>query len=223
MKRMKFRIGDIQPNPFRDLDRYPLRPDKIDALRESFKSAGDFWENIVARIREDGLPEIAHGHHRLEALRLEYGPDRKISLIITASDDDETFLQMMLKENLETWDNSASVDQESLRAVVEAYAAGRIELPQPGGGHSQCRFAPSFCRGETANSNRRSPYSAATLSEYLGWKGSKAENTISALELIEEEMLTEAHYQDLKPTYALAMTRAIRKLVATWRKSKLAT
>ena len=63
MKTMKFRIGDIQPSPFRDLDRYPLRPDKIDARMESVRSTG-FWQNIVARIREDGLPEIAHGHHR---------------------------------------------------------------------------------------------------------------------------------------------------------------
>ena len=149
MKTMKFRIGAIQPNPFRAIKRYPLRPDKIEALRESFKKAGGFWENIVARIRKDGIPEIAYGHHRLEALRQEYDADHEISLII-GDPDDETMLRMMLKENLDTWGSSASVEQESLRAVIEAYASGRIKLPQPGGGHSQHRHAPCFRIGKNS-------------------------------------------------------------------------
>ena len=213
MKTMKFRIGDIQPNPFRAIDRYPLRSDKINALRESIR-ATKLWTNIVARIREDGLPELAYGHHRLEAARLEFGPDRKIILIIETLDDG-TMLQMMIRDNQETYGSSALVEQENIRAVVEAYAAGTIELKKRGGGHSQHRFAPSVYRGETTNSNRRSPYSAAALSEYLGWKGSKAEDTLHALELIEKDILSESEYEGLKSNHARVITTEIRRVTNT--------
>ena len=49
----KFRVGDIQPNPFRHLDRYPIKREKVEALRESLRSTG-FWDNVVARIGESG-------------------------------------------------------------------------------------------------------------------------------------------------------------------------
>lgn len=214
MKTMSFRIGEIQPNPFRAIERYPLRPEKINALRESFRTAGGFWNNIVARIRDDGRPEIAYGHHRLEALRQDHGPEEKISLIIR-DPDDETMLQMMLKENEETWNSCASVEQESLRAVVEAYGSGRIELPHPGGGHSQHRHAPSFQIGETSGADLRSPYSAGTLAEYMGWDQTKVEGTLNALELVEKRILTEKDYGDLSTTQARALTREIRYLTAT--------
>ena len=216
MKRMKFRVRDIRSNPFRDLIRYPLRPEKVEALRESFREAGGFWENIVARIGEDGMPELAYGHHRLEALRLEYGPEHEVVLNVREIDDG-TMLQMMIRENLITSTRSAIVEQESVRAIISAYAAGKIELPKPGGGDSQHRFAPSFRVDETSGVDRTSPYSAGTLAEYLGWNRSRVDNTLHALELIEEEILTEGEYHDLKPTHALVMTRTISKVVATWR------
>ena len=56
--RTAFKIKDIRPNPFRQLDRYPLNQVKVDALRGSILTTG-FWENIVARVR-DGEPAGAH-------------------------------------------------------------------------------------------------------------------------------------------------------------------
>ena len=214
MKKMKFRVGDIQPSPFRTLDRYPLRSDKVEELRESLREAGGFWQNIVARIREDGFPEIAHGHHRLEALRREYGPDSKVSLNV-GEFDDETFLQMMIRENRETWGSSASVEQENVRAVVEAYASGRIELPQRGGGHSQHRYAPSFRIGETSGADLRSPYSVGTLADFVKLDRTKVEDTLHALELIEKDVLSESQYEGLKSNYARVITTEIRKVTHT--------
>jgi ParB-like chromosome segregation protein Spo0J len=98
-------IKNIRPNPFRNSQRYPIRREKVDALRESLR-ATEYWPNIVAR-RIDGGAEIAYGHHRIEAARQEYGVDYEISLVIRDLSD-ETMFQMMARENREVTNSSAS-------------------------------------------------------------------------------------------------------------------
>ncbi len=73
---MRFQLKNIQPNPFRHVDRYPITKEKVEALRESIRTTG-FWDNIVAR-EVNGKAEITYGHHRLVALREEYGPDHEV-------------------------------------------------------------------------------------------------------------------------------------------------
>src|SRR5215469_5150343 len=115
---MQFALKDIQANPFRRIERYPLRRDKILALRESLRATG-FWGNVVARLSQ-GKPQIAYGHHRLQALREEYEkePNREIELIIHDLDD-EAMIKVMARENMEEWGTSAAVEQETVRATVE--------------------------------------------------------------------------------------------------------
>ena len=55
---MKFQIKNIEANPFRHLDTYPIDPEKIKALTASFDQTG-FWENIVAR-KVNGKAQIAY-------------------------------------------------------------------------------------------------------------------------------------------------------------------
>ena len=83
-----FRVAEIRPNPFRDIERYPLEEKKIEALCESIRTTG-FWDNLVARIGEDGKPEIAYGHHRLEAVHRVLGDDAKVGLIIRELDNEK--------------------------------------------------------------------------------------------------------------------------------------
>jgi hypothetical protein len=64
---MLFALKDIKANPFRRIERYPLRRDRIDALRGSRRATG-YRGNVVGR-RCDGGAEIAYGYHRLAALR----------------------------------------------------------------------------------------------------------------------------------------------------------
>ena len=67
--------------PVRNVERYPIQRDKIDALRESIRTT-TFWDNIGARKNGKGA-EIAYGHHRPVALKEEYGPNHKAGLILT--------------------------------------------------------------------------------------------------------------------------------------------
>jgi len=42
----------------------------------------------------------------------------------------EQMLQMMARENMEEWGTSAWVEVETLRATIQAYGKGLIELPK---------------------------------------------------------------------------------------------
>lgn len=210
-----YRIRDIQANPFRHIDRYPIRKDKVAALRESLRTTG-FWDNVVARIGAKGKPEIAYGHHRLFALQEEYRPTHEVNLIIRDLSDD-AMLKIMARENMEEWGTSAAVEHETVRAVVEAYAEGRINLPVPG---QPARYAPSFIEGSSLTGrlvNKDHPYSAQTIGEFLGWlepsgrAKSKVGYALAALSFIEEGTLTETQFDGLTTEQARVVVEQARK------------
>ena len=212
----QFALKDIKPNPFRHIDRYPIRRDKVAVLRESLKATG-FWGNVVARLA-NGKPEIAYGHHRLVALREEYGPNHKVDLVIHDLPDD-TMLQIMARENMEEWGTSAAVEHETVRAVVEAYAEGRIELAKPSGTKSQIRYAPSFTPGMEDGSvaRRDRPYNGQTLAEFLGWlqpsgqAQDKVHDALAALQFIDEGILKESDFEGLTTKEAQAVIQQARQ------------
>src|SRR5881392_1032941 len=116
---MKFKIEDIQSNPFRHLEHYPIRRDKVEALIRSINTTG-FWENVVGRLIDDGKAQLAYGHHRHLALQELYPPDHEVDLIIRDLDD-TAMLRIMAAENQEEWGTSALVEFETVYAVVQAY------------------------------------------------------------------------------------------------------
>ncbi|MCH7875595.1 MAG: ParB-like nuclease domain-containing protein, partial [Gemmatimonadetes bacterium] len=159
-----FRIDQIRPNPFRAIDSYPLDERKVEALRKSIR-ATSFWDNLVGRVNEeDGKPELAYGHHRLEALRQELGEASRI--LITIKDlSDAQMLKIMLWENMEQWQTDALGDQANIRALVTAYADGAVQLPppKPKTPRARLRYAPSFRQGYVAGRDRQDrPYTSAT-------------------------------------------------------------
>ena len=208
----EFRVDEIQANPFRHIDRYPIRKDKVTALRESLRTTG-FWDNVVARV-VDGKPQIAYGHHRLAALREEFGPSRKVNLI-TRDLTDELMLQVMARENLEEWGTSAAIEHETVRAVVEAYAEGKIELPKPSSQARSIRYAPSFSESATV-ADRGRPYTAQSVAEFLGWISPNGEAqakvgyALGALQLIEEGVLSDSDFQDVSTKDAEAIVKQAR-------------
>lgn len=207
-------MDEIQPNPFRDIERYPLDDKKIKAFRESFRVTG-FWHNLPARLRKDGKPEIVFGHHRVEALRQEFGGDFEVRLVIEDLSD-EMMLKRMFWENREEWKTNALVDQASIRAVVDAHADGRVELPtpNPNGRKDRWRYAPSFRQGDVAGAQRQRPYTVATVADSLGLDRTKVESTLAALELIERKMVAEDRYDGLTQTQASVLTNEVRKVVS---------
>lgn len=121
---MKIRVKDIEANPFRDLERNPVRQDKVDALKSSITDTG-FWDNVVVRPKpgQPGKYQVAYGHHRLFAVR-DLGiaeidcPVKEVS--------DGIMLKMMTNENRSEWSSTPATVNESVWAVKN-YFDERIE------------------------------------------------------------------------------------------------
>jgi hypothetical protein len=210
---MKFAVKDVRPNPFRHIDRYPIRPEKVAALRESLRATG-YWGNVVARA-VDGVAEIAYGHHRLAAIKEEYGADEEIDLLIRDLDDD-AMLKIMARENMEEWGSCAAIEQETVRAVIEAYAGGRIQLaPVPKDTPpTNIRYAPSFSLNKDVRQlTAARPYTTESVAVFVGWSSHrKVRDTLSALEFIEEGLLTEKDFDGLSTTQAAAVVAGARRV-----------
>jgi ParB-like nuclease family protein len=214
----EFAIKDILPNPFRHIDRYPIKREKVDALRESLRATG-FWGNVVARLGPTpGTAEIAYGHHRRAALLEEYGPDYKVSLIIQDLSD-EQMLKHMARENMEEWSTDSAVEQETIRSVVEALAAGKISFKVPAKTpKSEFRYAPSFRKGHVPLGRAEHRYTAQAIAEFVGWlqpkNGAaqrKTHTTLTALELIEDDILEDDAFEGLSSKEAEALVNETRK------------
>lgn len=208
------KLKDIKPNPFRHIERYPIRPEKVRALRDSFRVTG-YWGNIVARPSLDpsGGVEIAYGHHRLAALREEYGPSQDIALLIKSLSD-EQMLQIMARENMEEWGTSAVVEQETVRALVEAFAAEQVKLPPMTRKETDVRYAPSFSHDKgSAFARTHFPYTNKQIAEFLGWNATKVGHTLRALELVEAGILADSDFEGLSTKAAEAVTIEARRAI----------
>jgi ParB-like chromosome segregation protein Spo0J len=170
-------LAKIVANPFRDLPHYPIDETKVELLVGSYERTG-FWENIVGR-QKNGVVEIGYGHHRRIAYSRKYGKSAKMPVNIKQLDD-EAMLKMMADENMHEWGTSAEIEQATIRAVVEAYAAGKIELKKPKNiAHNVkgWRVAPSFqqvsSKGFDFKDNKIKFYNAESIASFLGKKGMK--------------------------------------------------
>lgn len=209
---MKVKLKDVHPNPFRNMERYPIHKQKILQLKNSIQST-DFWDNIVARKREGGGIEIAYGHHRLAALNELYSGTKEFNWIVRDLDDDE-MLKIMAHENLDEWGHDSAIERETIRAVVEAYGRGQISLGKPPKSTNQnaLRYAPRFCmekhgvatRSLSLSERRVNPYTADTINAFLG--GTMSANTIKftlqALCLVERGHLKESQLTGLSSSEA---------------------
>ena len=203
---MEFKLRDVESNPFRKIGKYPINRTKIDALKESIDATG-FWDNIVARV-VGGKAQIAYGHHRIQALKEVFKPNHVIDLIVRNLTDD-IMIKIMARENMEEWGSSASVEHETIRAVVEAFGAGLITLPAVASSTSknQMRFAPYFTMGDPVHAHTPPyddrAYTAESLADFIGWmqpngKPKRKVNTaLAALELIEQGVLKDSTFTGL--------------------------
>jgi ParB-like chromosome segregation protein Spo0J len=207
-------LADIRPNPFRQIDKYPIARAKIAALRESIDRTG-FWENVVVRDAPDG-PEIAYGHHRLVALREHYGEEAVFRFIVRPLDDDAMY-DVMVRENAVEWSTNAALDQETIRALLVGYAEGRLHLDPPNGktSHDRIRYAPSALEGDGPAPLRDHPYTADAIAARIGWALDRVRYTLGALAAIEELGLREDTFRSLTSTQAREVIVAQRKVEAS--------
>lgn len=122
---MKIELKHVLPNPFRDIDTYPINSKKIIAIKDSILTTG-FWDNLLIRrvstTTASGVihhkHEIAYGHHRLKALHaliLEQVLDDGFELELPVRNlDDATMVRVMASESL----MSASTSLEAFDHTV---------------------------------------------------------------------------------------------------------
>lgn len=203
-------VKQLVPNPFRDLDRYPVQRDKIEALRESIRTTG-VWPNIVGRPGKGRTIEQAYGHNRRAAIAEELGEDAIIDVLVCEISDD-LMMKIMARENAAEWATSAQAEHETIRAVVLAYGEGRITLPTIGAkaNKSVIRYAPSFVP-DALGPDRAHPYTVETVAAYIGWRGpagkpqDKVYSALSALQYIEEGLTSTDKFVGLTTKQAEAV------------------
>lgn len=211
---MKFKIKDILPNPFRNIETYPINREKVEELKRSMDRT-DYWGNIVGRLSY-GKPEIAYGHHRRVALKEKYGNEHMIDIIIRDLQDDD-MIHIMASENMDVWASRAIVDIETIHAVVKAYAEGKISLPRVDKSTRQktWRCAPSFVPGDVSG-NTAYLYTGQEIGEFLGWvqpngrRSEKIDTCLTALQYIEEGVLTLAEFEKLNTSQMGAVIEQTR-------------
>ena len=208
---MKISVKELRPNPFRHLERYPISREKVEALKQSIKDT-EFWDNLLVRKAPDGDGyEMAYGHHRyiaLKELRVDEidVPVRKL--------DDATMIKIMARENKEEWQWSTTVEQETVRTVIEAFAEGKIELPKTKDGTTRghVRVAPSFIAIPDHSGRPERSYSAATIATFIGSPESRVEATLNALAVIERGLIKEEDFEGLSAYQAQAVATQVRRV-----------
>jgi ParB-like nuclease family protein len=232
---MKLALKDVLPNPYCDLVGYRYLEYKIEKLMESIRATG-YWDNTVGRILPDNKLQIAYGHHRLEALRRLYPPDSEHEFIVKDLSND-AMMQMMARENDETYGGDLRALMQNVAAVVQVLATGelspgRFRIPE-NTRHEKIRYAPSYTEGIEPSVNRRAhAYTVTSVASYLGYTHEdrargvrpvqKVQAALNVLELIElgfyrKEQLNDPRYQNdrgiVKVKYVLGETRDIRAKV----------
>ena len=172
-KLVNIKLSDIRPNPNRDLKFNPFNEEKITALMASIGETG-FWTNVIVRKAPDGKGyEQAYGHHRLESAKRSGIEEADF---VVRELDENMMLKMMELENSEEYRYNILSLLESVRAVVNALAAGRIAPfrngKEDGTNLVDLRYAPSFVP-EKADTEARSKvaqaaYNAFDIGKYLG-------------------------------------------------------
>lgn len=181
-------IGKLKPNPFRHLEDYPIDKAKLEELERSFDQTG-FWDNILARQNGSGF-EIAYGHHRLTALRRKFGNRKKVGVIVRPLSD-EDMIKIMAAENAEEYRTLAAVEQETIRAVVQALADGRITIPPPPARSPFVYYAPSFIPGERLGDDRPPvPYTRESIAKFLGWTTTEKDKARNKTRIVPSESCT---------------------------------
>jgi ParB-like nuclease domain len=172
-KLVNIKLSDIEPNPNRDLKFNPFNEEKITALMASIGETG-FWTNVIVRKSPEGNGyEQAYGHHRLESARRS---NIKEADFIVRDLDENMMLKMMELENQEDYRYCPLSLLESVKAVVNALAAGRIapfrQGKEAGTNLDDLRYAPSFvpvkADTEARSKEVRASYNAFDIGKYLG-------------------------------------------------------
>lgn len=190
---MKVQIKQLEPNPYRDMDHYPISEEKVQRLAESIHQTG-FWDNILAR-KADGKIQIAYGHHRLMALRKVMKPTDEVDIPVKSLDD-AVMIKVMANENMEDWKTSPGVIDETVRVAKRFLEEHPEEIHLAFHGRSDQGIG------------------AKVISGFLGWDYTKVQHSLERLGLIDEGIVDQEAVRSL-PTERSA--RDFVKAVKTYK------
>jgi ParB-like chromosome segregation protein Spo0J len=188
---MKIQIKDLYPNPYRDMDNYPISREKVEALKASIKQTG-FWDNIVAR-NKDGKVQIAYGHHRLTALREALPWDTEVDIPIRDISD-STMIQIMANENMQEYATSPATIDETVKVAKKFLEDNPEELK---------KYQKYSLQNPTA----------IGIATFLNWVDRRVSASLDRLNLIESGTVSKAAINQL-PTDNAA--RSFTKAAAKW-------
>jgi hypothetical protein len=198
---MKISVQDLRPNPYRDITRYPISREKVEALKASIRSTG-FWDNVLVRKSEDGdYFELAYGHHRLEALKelideKAFNPDEPLELCVRKIDD-PTMIRIMANENVTEYRATAEVIDETIR-VTREYIQAQTKTPL-------AEITPS------------------DISQFLGgtWNEDKVGISLQRLGLFDRGVIKREQLKGLSHTAAKGIQREVAKVEKTMLRQKM--
>jgi len=202
---MKVQIKDLKPNPYRDMDNYPINPDKMQHLAASIKQTG-FWDNVIAR-KNNGEIQIAYGHHRLEALKKVMKPTDEVEVPIKDLTD-ALMIQIMAKENDNDWGTCVAVTDETVRV------AKRFLKEHPDEIKTKKPISHSVATG--IDVYQKSP-EAFQIAEFLDWGEIKVYDSLSRINMILDKELPLSK----KVIESVPTEKAASRFVDAVKKSKL--
>lgn len=125
MKQQNIALADIVPNPWRDMEVYPINDEHVQELRTSMKQHG-FFGGIKGR-RRNGKVELGCGHQRIAAARKESLDT--VPIFIDDIDDDQ-MLRLMVDENATQQGYSGAAVLADVGAVVRRLADALLDPDQ---------------------------------------------------------------------------------------------
>ncbi len=175
---MKVKIKDLQPNPFRDIENYPINQGKVESLARSINQTG-FWNNILAR-KSNGKIQIAYGHHRLVVLQRDCAPDFIVDIPVKDLDD-ATMIRIMANENMEQWELNPTIITETVK-VTREFLFSHQEI---------VRRLDRSPQSETRSFDKSNAIGARVITRFLGpnWKLDWVSDALLRLRMVKKNEL----------------------------------
>jgi ParB-like chromosome segregation protein Spo0J len=206
---MKVQVKQLEPNPFRNIGKYPIDREKVEALKASINET-EFWDNILAR-KVGNKYQIAYGHHRLIALQ-EVGV-KEVDIPVKDLTD-AMMIKIMANENMDQWKMNPGVVMETVSTARDFLDA---EL-------KKCKSWEEFKQVNTLinlvsdKSNfeqlKQRGVGQITILKFLGgcWKQHVIQDALSALDAVRDGIIAEETMEQI-PTmkHVRVFTREVKK------------
>jgi len=165
---MKVKINQLEPNPYRDMNNYPISEEKVKTLVDSIQQTG-FWDNILAR-KQGSKYQIAYGHHRLAAIREVMKPTDEVDIPVKELTD-ALMLKIMANENMDDWKATPQVIDETVRVTKRFLEEHPEEIQLRPHGYTD---------GDIGK---------VIISKFLGWPESRVSYSLERLKMVDDKLI----------------------------------